>query len=158
MVPREAARRCSARKRRQCEIAHIPFHRDTFTARAGAKQAGSPPTPARLVVEIVSCRRSLQANSDLFSWRCPVARRPIRGNAIRTQTGGTRGNPRDLAPTSSRRHPNGHMGPFSLLHRSPDFQHFVDYGIARTSLERRSMPPVTALMRWVRMDVKAALS
>jgi hypothetical protein len=26
----------------------------------------------------------------------------------------------------------------------PDFQHFVDYGIAHTSLDRRSMPPVTA--------------
>jgi hypothetical protein len=38
-----------------------------------------------LVVEIIGCRRSLQANSDLFSWRCRVARRPIRENAIRTQ-------------------------------------------------------------------------
>jgi len=92
------------------------------------------------------------SNSDLFSWRCRVARCPIRGNAIRTQTGGTRGSPRDLAPASS------HMGPFSLLRRSPDFQHLVDYGIARTSLDRRSMPPVTALMRRVRMDVEVALS
>jgi len=50
------------------------------------------------------------------------------------------------------------MGPFSLLHRSPDFQHFVDYGLARTSLDRRGMPPVTALMRRVRMDVDAGLS
>ena len=49
------------------------------------------------------------------------------------------------------------MGPFSLLLRSPDFQHFVDYGIARTSLDRRSMPPVAALMRRARMDVEAAL-
>ena len=98
------------------------------------------------------------SNSDLFWWRCRVARCPIRGNAIRTQMGGTRGSPRDLAPASSRRHPNGHMGPFSRLRRSPDFQHFVDYGIARTSLDRRSMPPVTALMRRVRMDVEVALS
>ena len=50
------------------------------------------------------------------------------------------------------------MDPFSLLHRSPDFQHFVDYGIARTSLDRRSMPPVKAFMRRVRMDVEVALS
>jgi hypothetical protein len=50
------------------------------------------------------------------------------------------------------------MGPFSLLHRSPDFQHLVDYGIALTSLDRRNMPPVTALMRRVRMNVEAALS
>ena len=49
------------------------------------------------------------------------------------------------------------MGPFSLLHRSPDFQHFVDDGIAHTSVDRRSMPPVTALMRRARMDVEAAL-
>ena len=34
----------------------------------------------RLVVEIVGSRRSLQANSDLFSWRCRVPSRPIREN------------------------------------------------------------------------------
>jgi len=45
-----------------------------------------------------------------------------------------------------------------MLHRSPDFQHFVDYGIANTSLDRRSIAPVTALMRRVRMDVEAAMS
>jgi hypothetical protein len=116
-----------------------PGARELLRLRAqphGALPSGQEP--------IIGCRRSLQANSDLFSWRCRVARRPIRENAIRTQTGGTRGSPRDLAPASSRRPPNGHMGPFSLLHRSPDFQHFVDYGIAHTSLHRRSMPPVTA--------------
>ena len=44
---------------------------------------------ARLVVEIVGGRRSRQANSDLFSWRCRLARRPIRENArLRTPTGG----------------------------------------------------------------------
>jgi hypothetical protein len=53
--------------------------------------------PARLVVEIMGCRRSLQADSDLFSWRCRVARRPIRENAIRMQTGGTRCSPRDFS-------------------------------------------------------------
>jgi len=143
-VPRGAARRCSARKRRQCEVARTspPSRHDYRSNRSEASWVTND--PARLVVEIIGCRRSLQANSDLFSWRCRVARRPIRENAIRTQTGGTRGSPRDLAPASSRRPPNGHMGPFSLLHRSPDFQHFVDYGIAHTSLHRRSMPPVTA--------------
>ena len=107
---------------------------------------------------VVHRRRSLQANSDLCSWRCRVARRPIRGNAIRTQTGGTRGSPQDLAPASSRRHQMGTSVHSACHTGGPDFQHFVDYGIPRTSLDRRSMPPVTALMRRVRMDVEAALS
>ena len=34
-----------------------------------------------LVVEIVGGHRSRQANSDIFAWRCGVARRPIRENA-----------------------------------------------------------------------------
>jgi hypothetical protein len=56
-------------------------------------QKTSHTDPARFVVEIMSCRRSLQANSNLFSWRCRVARRPIGENAIRTQTGDTRASP-----------------------------------------------------------------
>jgi hypothetical protein len=43
-----------------------------------------------------------------------------------------------------------------LLHRSPDVQRFVDYGIPHTSLDRRSMPPVTALKRRVRTDVEVS--
>ena len=51
-----------------------------------ASSSGSPSNLGRhrryvrLVVEIVGSRRSLQANSDLFSWRCRVPRRPIREN------------------------------------------------------------------------------
>jgi hypothetical protein len=92
-VPRGAARRCSARKRRQCEVARTspPSRHDYRSSRSEASWVTTD--PARLVVEIIGCRRSLQANSDLFSWRCRVARRPIRENAIRTQTGGTRGSP-----------------------------------------------------------------
>jgi len=42
-------------------------------------------------------------------------------------------------------------------HRTQDFLHrFVDYGLTQTSLDRRSMPPVTALMRWVRTDIEVA--
>jgi hypothetical protein len=58
---------------------------------------------------------------------------------------------------ASRRHPNRH-GSTQLLHRSPDFRRFVDYGITHTSLDRRGMPPVTAVMRRVRRDVEAAFS
>jgi phosphoglucomutase/phosphomannomutase-like protein len=92
-VPRGAARRCSARKRRQCEVARTfpPSRHDYRSSRSEASWVTTD--PARLVVEIIGCRRSLQANSDLFSWRCRVKRRPIRENAIRTQTGGTRGSP-----------------------------------------------------------------
>src|SRR5262249_51586060 len=45
-----------------------------------------------------------------FSWRCRVARRPIRENAtLRTQAGGgTRRSARDLAAVPSRRQLNGH--------------------------------------------------
>ena len=88
-----------------------------------------------------------------------VARGPIKTecDALRTQMGGTRGSPGDVAVAASRRHPNGH-GSTQLLHRSPDFQRFVDYGITHTSLDRRGMPPVTALMRRVRRDVEAAFS
>jgi len=46
------------------------------------ERAGSPPRHARLLVEIVGFRRPLQASSELFSWRCRVASRPIRENAI----------------------------------------------------------------------------
>ena len=92
-VPRGAARRCLARKRRQCEVARTsPPSRHDY--RSNWSEASWVTTdPARLVVEIIGCRRSLQANSDRFSWRCRVARRPIRENAIRTQTGDTRGSP-----------------------------------------------------------------
>ena len=92
-VPRGAARRCSARKRRQCEVARTspPSRHDYRSSRS--EESWVTTDPARLVVEIMGCRRSLQANSDLFSWRCRVARRPIRENAIRTQTGDTRGSP-----------------------------------------------------------------
>src|SRR6516164_5624795 len=105
-----------------------------------------------------TARRSLQANSDLFSWRCRVARRPIRGNAIRTQTGGTRGNPRDLAPdlvSASPKWAHGSIQPatpvagFSALCRLRD----RSYVVGSTQLA-----PVTALMRRVRMDVEAAMS
>ena len=44
------------------------------------EQAGSHRRYARLVVEIVGGRRSRQASSDFFSWRCRVARRPIRAS------------------------------------------------------------------------------
>jgi hypothetical protein len=57
---------------------------------------------------------------------------------------------------ASRRHPNGH-GSTQLIHRSPDFQRFVDYGITHTSLDRRGMPPVTAMMRRVGADVEVAV-
>ena len=62
-----------------------------------------------------------------------VARGPIKTecDALRTQMGGTRGSPGDVAVAASRRHPNGH-GSTQLLHRSPDFQRFVDYGITYT--------------------------
>jgi hypothetical protein len=92
-IPRGAARRCSARKRRQCEVARTspPSRHDYRSSRS--EESWVTTDPARLVVEIMGCRRSLQANSDLFSWRCRVARRPIRENAIRTQTGDTRGSP-----------------------------------------------------------------
>jgi hypothetical protein len=45
---------------------------------------------ARLVGEIVGFRRPLQASSDLFSWKCWLASRPIRENE---------------SPNTNRRHP-----------------------------------------------------
>lgn len=49
-------------------------------------------------------------------------------------------------------------GVSQLLHRSQDFlQRFVDYGITHTSLDRRSMRPVTAVMGRVRAEVEAVL-
>src|SRR5215831_17103586 len=55
-------------------------------------------------------RRSRQVNSDRFSRRCRVARRPIKTecDALRTQMGGTRCSPGDVAVAASRRHLNGH--------------------------------------------------
>jgi hypothetical protein len=49
------------------------------------ERAGAPPAPRATLVEIVGCRRPLQANSGPFSWRCRVARRPIRENATRLE-------------------------------------------------------------------------
>jgi len=60
-------------------------------------------------------------------------------DVLRTQMGGTRRSPGDVAVAASRRHPNGH-GSAQLLHRSSDLQRFVDYGITHTSLDRRGMP------------------
>ena len=83
-------------------------------------------------------RRSLQANSDLFSWRCRVAHRPIRENAtLRTQAVGTR---HSLGRFGCGRVPERAQGSTQLLHPSPDFQRFVDYGVTHTSLDRRRMP------------------
>jgi hypothetical protein len=55
-------------------------------------------------------------------------------------------------------HRNPEYGSTQLLHRSPDFQRFVDYGLAHASLDRRAIPLVTAVMRRVRRDVQAVLS
>jgi hypothetical protein len=61
--------------------------------------------------------------------------------------------------SASQRHQQGRMVPIQLPQRTRDFrQQFVDYGLARTSLNRRSMPPVTALVRCVREDGEGALS
>jgi hypothetical protein len=51
------------------------------------------------------------------------------------------------------------MVPIQLPLRIQDFlQQFVDYGLAQTSFNRRSMPPVTALVRCVREGREGALS
>jgi hypothetical protein len=61
--------------------------------------------------------------------------------------------------SASQRHQHGHMVPIQLSQRTRDFlQHFVDYGLAQTSFNRRSMPPVTALVRCIREDREGALS
>jgi len=109
-VPHRAARRCSAKKRRS---SHIP----SISARLPLEQEPRSwvTTDARVVVEIVGCRRSLQANLDLFLVEMPGRAPPYKGERDSNATGGTRRSPRDLAPASSRRHPNGHMGPFSCF-------------------------------------------
>ena len=74
------------------------------------------------------------------------------------QAGGTRHSLGDLAVAASWRYPKGHGGPTQLLHRSPDFQSFVDYGIAHTSLGRCSSMSRHSCDRRVRRDVETALS
>jgi len=60
--------------------------------------------------------------------------------------------------TASQRHPKEHMTSVQQPHGTQDFfQRLVDYGLTQTSLDRCSMAPVTALMRWVRTDIEAAL-
>ena len=76
-----------------------------------------------------------------FSRRCRVARRPIRENATclerkRAASGVAWRCSCGLVSASLDRAP----GSTQLLHRSPDFQRFVDYGISHTSLDRRSIP------------------
>jgi len=98
-------------------------------------------------------RRSRQANSDRFSRRCRVARRPIKTecDALRTQMGGTRCSPGDVAVAASRRHLNGHgshsaatpVVGFSALCRLRDHSYVV--GSTRHA-------PVTPVMRRVRRD------
>ena len=73
------------------------------------RQAALPSGGTMTPVEI-DCPLSKTAIQIFSRGDAGVARCPIRENAIRTQMGGTRGSPRDLAPASSRRHPNGHMG------------------------------------------------
>jgi hypothetical protein len=61
--------------------------------------------------------------------------------------------------TASQRHPTGHIVSIQLSHGTQDFLlRLVDYGLTQTSLDRRSMASVTALMRWARTDIEAALS
>jgi hypothetical protein len=60
--------------------------------------------------------------------------------------------------TASQRHPKGQLVSVHKPHGTQDFfQRLVDYGLTQTSLDRCSMAPVAALIRWVRTDIEAAL-
>jgi hypothetical protein len=78
-------------------------------------------------------------------------------NALGTQAGGTRHSRGDFSCGLVLASPERAHWSTQLLHRSPDFQRFVDYRVTYTSLDRRGMPR-SAWMRRVRTDVEAALS
>jgi len=104
----------------------------------GPSKLGRRRRYARLVAEIVGSHRSLVYFRSFLVEMPGSAPTLIRENAtLRTQAVGTR---HSLGRFGCGRVPERAQGSTQLLHPSPDFQRFVDYGVTHTSLDRRRMP------------------
>jgi len=100
------------------------------SSRRSSRKLGCHRCYARLVVEIVGCRRSRQANSNPFLAEMPGSAPTYKRecDALLTQACGTRTQSWRFGRGLVLASPQRAIGSTQLLHRSPDLQRFVEYG------------------------------